>query len=245
MIPARNLGLEAIALDTIDGQQLTPWAVQQFIAMREAARADGVDISIASGFRSVERQTAIWNHKMTGQRTVLDDQGRAIDAASWQQLSATDRIHAVCRYSAIPGLSRHHWGTDLDVYDAHRCQQQGHQLALVACEYDTAGPCYELHCWLKLHAENYGFFFPYRTDMGGVAPEPWHLSFWPESHRMMAQLASPHYRAQLSRLWHEQTIALADRLIADMDALIARYAMTISTPSRPDWLQRVAVKAPT
>lgn len=237
-----DFAIEPKTLVSIDNHQLTPLALQHFIAMRDAAQLDGVTISIASGFRSVQRQAVIWNRKITGQRSVLDDQGRAIDADSWQRLSATDRIHAVCRYSAIPGLSRHHWGTDLDVYDANRCQQQGHQLALVASEYDYNGPCHELHCWLREYAEHYGFFFPYRTDKGGVAPEPWHLSFWPESHRMMAQLASPQSVAQLSTLWREQHVALADRLIENMNKLVSRYALTISAPCQLDRLQQVAAQ---
>ena len=45
------------------------------------------------------------------------------------QLSPAERIEAILRWSALPGASRHHWGTDLDLIDAHAIQPGGHQRA--------------------------------------------------------------------------------------------------------------------
>jgi len=33
-------------------------------------------------------------------------------------LRASEKIASILRWSALPGTSRHHWGTDLDIIDA-------------------------------------------------------------------------------------------------------------------------------
>src|SRR5262245_15388616 len=45
-------------------------------AMRESARADGIELEVVSTFRSFDRQTAIWNAKFSGARPLLDRESR-------------------------------------------------------------------------------------------------------------------------------------------------------------------------
>jgi hypothetical protein len=47
-----------------------------------------------------------------------------------------------------------------------------------------------------MHA--YGFFRPYATDRGGVAPEPWHLSHAAVAKRAQAALSVDNLRAILA-----------------------------------------------
>lgn len=35
--------------------------------------------------------------------------------------------------------------------------------------------------WVETHAAGFGSFRPYRDDLGGVLPEPWHWSYAPVS----------------------------------------------------------------
>ncbi|MCE0494476.1 M15 family metallopeptidase [Vibrio salinus] len=139
-----------------------------------AANRDGFDFHIASGFRSFEQQLTIWNGKYSGQRTVLDSNSHPVDIFT---LNAEDKIHAIMKWSALPGTSRHHWGTDFDVYDRAGLPD-GVTMKLEPWEYlqSHQKPFYQ---WLVKHAVTYGFYFPYEQDLGGVAIEPWHLSYRP------------------------------------------------------------------
>lgn len=149
-----------------------PWEV-----LCAAATAAGFSLSIVSAHRSFARQAQIWNAKLNGSRPVLDAQCQLLDLG---ELEPLDRIKAVMRWSALPGASRHHWGTDVDIYDA-RAVPADYQVQLLPDEYQGQGPFAPMMAWLKdyLNATEAGFFFPYQVDRGGVAPEPWHLSYQP------------------------------------------------------------------
>jgi len=128
-----------------------------FLAMREAARRDGIDLQAASSFRDFDRQLTIWNAKFRGERPLLDRSGQLLNVAS---LSAAQRIEAILIWSALPGASRHHWGTDLDVYDAAALHDRA-RLQLTPEEYGGAGPFAALTAWLDQHMHRFGFFRPY------------------------------------------------------------------------------------
>src|ERR1700683_1405996 len=89
-------------------------AVESALAMRAAARAAGIELAIVSSFRDFDRQLAIWNAKYSGERQLLDRAGRALQHA---ELNAQALVDAILIWSALPGASRHHWGTDVDVID--------------------------------------------------------------------------------------------------------------------------------
>lgn len=143
-------------------------------------------MNIASGFRSLERQLAIWNRKWRGEVSLLDKTGSELDVSS---LSELEKLQAILHWSALPGASRHHWGTDFDIYDANGFIDSDSRLQLLPAEYcDPQGPCYALWLWLTEHAHGYGFFFPYARYQGGVAQEPWHLSYRPIASQLQQQL---------------------------------------------------------
>lgn len=157
----------------LHGEVLDAWDV-----LAAAALAEGFHLTVASGFRSFERQLAIWNAKLLGEREVLDDQGSPLDLKS---LSPIEAIKSVMRWSALPGASRHHWGTDVDIYDAAALPED-YALQLVPEEYQADGPFGPCMGWLRGYLagdSSPDFFFPYAEDGGGVAPEPWHLSYRP------------------------------------------------------------------
>lgn len=150
-------------------------AAEALMAMRSAAASAGFDLKAVSCWRDFARQRRIWNAKCRLERPLLDAQGAVIDGHA---LEPRARIEAILRWSAIPGASRHHWGTDCDVYDRAALADPA-ALRLVPEEYAPGGPCAPLHAWLQRHMHDYGFYQPYRTDRGGVCPEPWHLSYAP------------------------------------------------------------------
>jgi LAS superfamily LD-carboxypeptidase LdcB len=150
--------------------------VQPFLALQADALDAGFELAIASGYRSFERQLAIWNDKATARRPVLDSQGRPLDIST---LSEWQLCQAILRWSALPGASRHHWGSDIDIYD-RRAVAKGYQVQLTAAEVADDGPFGPMHQWLDQQlSEGFGrgFFRPYQNDTGGIAPERWHLSY--------------------------------------------------------------------
>lgn len=92
-------------------------ATKAFLAMQKAAATAGFKLMPASSFRDFSRQQIIWNEKFAGVRTVNDAENRPLDVSG---LSEAERCQAILRWSAIPGASRHHWGTEVDYYDPFR-----------------------------------------------------------------------------------------------------------------------------
>lgn len=140
----------------------------------KAAAENGFELAIASAFRDFNRQLTIWNEKALGKRPVLDNDGLPIDMSV---LSEDERVFAIMRWSAIPGASRHHWGTDIDIYD-RAALPAGYKLQLTGDETKSGGLFEPMHKWLDTCIENqqgFDFFRPYKGRKG-VAEEPWHLS---------------------------------------------------------------------
>ncbi len=149
--------------------------IAPFATLRAAAARSGIDLRIASGFRDFDRQLGIWNGKFRGERPMQDRAERRLDALT---LTPAERVRAISWWSALPGASRHHWGTDFDVFDAAACPA-GYRPQLVALEYAPGGVFHRLTTWLDEHMHAFGFFRPFGADRGGVLPESWHLSYAP------------------------------------------------------------------
>lgn len=201
-------------------------------ALQAAAAAAGLELAVASAFRDFDRQLAIWNRKFSGAATLYNEYGEALDASS---LSVGEKVHAILTWSALPGASRHHWGTDLDVYDPRWFAATQQPLQLIAAEYEGSGPCAELACWLRQHAADYGFFLPYQQYRGGVAAEPWHLSYAPLATVAQAQ----HNVAVLADALAPAPLLGKDFVLAQLDEIYQRYISNICLPDAQDstvWL---------
>jgi LAS superfamily LD-carboxypeptidase LdcB len=197
--------------------RLWPATAVAFMAMQQAARADGIKLTLASSYRSFDRQLLIWNEKFTGLRPVLDADSRPLDVTA---LNDEARIHAILRWSALPGTSRHHWGTDMDIY-APDLLPSGQTLQLEPWEYSPSGYFADLTRWLDSHMQEYGFCRPFAHDHGGVAVEPWHLSDSSESLRMSQFLTLEALAACLQ----QSAIAGKACILAHLPALWQRYIL--------------------
>jgi LAS superfamily LD-carboxypeptidase LdcB len=168
------------------GHRLQVEVAQAFSKMQQAAAADGVDCQIASSYRSFAQQQIIWQKKWLGEKILLDINEQILP---FNSLSDEQKLEAILTWSALPGASRHHWGTDLDVYDQQSIRRSGQALQLIQQEYLRAdGPCYRLNQWLDQHANQFGFNRPYAIYVGGVAAEPWHLSYTAIANQMSITL---------------------------------------------------------
>lgn len=200
-------------------------AVAPLLKLREAARIAGFDVALVSGYRGYDRQLSIWNRKVSGELAVLDSNGAPIDINT---LAPRALVFAILRWSALPGASRHHWGSDIDVYDAANTPLD-YQVQLIPAEVNPGGMHGALHAWLDEQiADNtsLGFFRPYDIDRGGVAPERWHLSYAPLSSRFARELT----RDVLRDTVHEGQMLLKDVVLAELDEIYERFVVNVSEP---------------
>lgn len=196
--------------------------VAPFLSMRRAAHADGFDLRAASSFRDFSRQLAIWNDKFSGRRPMLDMSGRRIEVGG---LGAQERIEAILLWSALPGASRHHWGTDVDLIDA-QAVPPGYVVQLTPEEFAPGGPFAPLAEWLELNAPRFGFFRPFRGVRSAVQPEPWHFSFAPTAENARRNLRPTVLHQALSGA----PLLGKDEVLARLDELHARYVGAIDWP---------------
>jgi LAS superfamily LD-carboxypeptidase LdcB len=197
-------------------------AAAPFMNLRRAALTAGFDLTPVSSFRDFERQLSIWNAKFCGERPLYDAAGRALDAS---QLSPAERVEAILHWSALPGASRHHWGTDLDLIDANAIEQ-GYRVELTAAEFGATGPFAPLAEWLEIHAPRFGFFRPFRGVLSGVQAEPWHYSFAP--------LAEPARRSLTPAVLRAALVAAPllgkEPVLERLEELHSRYVAAIDWP---------------
>ncbi len=124
---------------------------------------------IVSAARNFEAQRAIWDGKWTG-RIKVD--GVSLARAVPEPVARGRRI---LRFSSMPGTSRHHWGTDVDITSLEN-------------RYFESGPGKQLLTWLEKNAGRYGFCRPYSAGRSeGYHEERWHWSYRPASAPLLAE----------------------------------------------------------
>jgi LAS superfamily LD-carboxypeptidase LdcB len=198
-------------------------AVTSFLAMRDAAAAVGLDLAAASSFRDFDRQVLLWNRKWRGERPLLDRSGQPIDPAT---LDDARKVDAILCWSAIPGGSRHHWGTDVDVIDA-AALPPGYQVQLVAAEYAEDGVFGRLGAWLGANMARFGFHRPYSSPGCGAGVEPWHLSYWPVSSAALEAFTLPVLRAAVA----SSDMLGKAQVLERLPEIYTRFVLAVDRPS--------------
>lgn len=160
-----------------DHIKLTPSTSEAFKKLAAKAKEDAnLDLEVASGYRDFSRQNLIFSEKFLGKRVILDKNEVPLDLTN---ISDEAKIRAILYFSAIPGLSRHHFGTDIDIYAKNLLPPDG-KLELTNIEY-SVGPQAPLSAWLKENMKDFGFFLPYSKKSDLISNELWHLSFYEEA----------------------------------------------------------------
>jgi len=218
------LGRSDAHIIEIDGARVHRAIKGPLEQLRCDARVAGFDLAVASGFRDFDRQLLIWNNKIEGRRPLLDDNGNRLDPAV---MAPEALIHAVLRFSALPGASRHHFGTDIDVYD-RASLGPGQTLQLTPQECADGGCMAPFHRWLDEYlAHDRGFYRPYVSGLG-VSPEPWHLSFRP----IAQPLAAQHSPRLLQAVLAQAPMAMSEVVLRHLPVLYNRYVRVMS-PREP------------
>lgn len=163
--------------------QLQKEVYEAYLRMQLAAKEDGIDLLGVSGYRSFERQKQIWNRKYTRFTQV-------------EGLTPEKAIEKIITYSTIPGTSRHHWGTDLDIID-NGISVTGSLLD--PKKFEKKGPFGALKKWMDEHANTFGFYLVYTDDSSrkGFYYEPWHYTYRPLSKPLLEEYRKLNIRSIL------------------------------------------------
>jgi LAS superfamily LD-carboxypeptidase LdcB len=196
--------------------------VASFLPMRDEAARSGIDLRPVSSFRDFDRQQVLWNRKWRGERPLYDRAGVELDHAA---LSDAQRVDAILCWSAVPGGSRHHWGSDVDVIDA-AAMPEGYQVQLLPSEYAPGGVFARLSQWLDRNMHRYGFHRPYASDRGGAGIEPWHISYAPVARRAIEELSLPVLRRAIA-----SSELLGKELVLDrLPEIYTRFMLAVDSP---------------
>lgn len=155
-----------------DGYRIRKAAYQAFIDMQNEAKKSGIDIRIVSSYRNYDHQKRIWERKY--KQYMADD------------LTPDQAIRKIIEYSTIPGTSRHHWGTDIDIVDGNFIETPN---LLSAANFEEGKPFYDLGLWLTENSKKFDFYIVYTNNENrkGFKYEPWHYSYRPMSCEYLAQ----------------------------------------------------------
>ncbi len=133
-------------------------AASAFEEMADSAALDGIRIFVISATRNHEYQADIWKRK-------------------WESRSGdpVDKALSILEYSSMPGTSRHHWGTDLDINS-------------VEPSYFESGQGAKVYEWMVENAHKFGYFQPYTAQTKGRTgynEEKWHWSYQPIARKLL------------------------------------------------------------
>lgn len=147
-------------------------AYDAFVKMHDAAQKDGIKLNIISSTRNFSSQKSIWEAKWNGERLV-EGKNLATDIKD-----SIERARIILRFSSMPGTSRHHWGTDIDINELND-------------EYFLSGSGKKEYEWLVSNAYKFGYYQPY-TPKGperpnGYEEEKWHWTYLPISKILVKQ----------------------------------------------------------
>lgn len=145
---------------------LIPPVYEAFKKMYEAALADDVKLIITSGHRTFIEQIYEWELRWDNPR---------VDSVFANDV---EKARFVLQYRSMPGTSRHHWGTDID-------------LNSFKLEYFETKEGKKVYDWLKKNAATYGFYQSYtpldEKRPTGYQEEKWHWSYKPLARLMLVE----------------------------------------------------------
>ncbi len=158
-------------------------AAEAFVEMQKSAEKEGIKLFSVSSYRSFDAQQNIWNNKY--------------EKYLKTGLKPEEVIAKIIEYSAYPGASRHHWGTDLDVSDLNFLQPSD---PLNPKHFKKGGVYENLYNWMSINAQKFDFYEVYtnETNRKGFNFEPWHYSYAGLSKPMLQAFLELDFKQHLS-----------------------------------------------
>ncbi len=167
-----------------EGYKLRKKANQAFLKMKSAALKQNIKIKVVSSYRDYKHQNRIWEGKY--------------ERYTASGLSPIKAIHKIIEYSTIPGTSRHHWGTDIDIVDGSVKQPRN---VLLEKHFQDGGPFTRFKTWMDHNANDFGFYLVYTNKKGrkGFKYEPWHYTYAPSSIPMLKEFKKIDIKTELQK----------------------------------------------
>ncbi len=172
-----------------------------------------LELRTASSFRSYEHQRKIWNDKADGKRALRSKTGITL---KYDELNCEEIFWAILNWSSIPGSSRHHWGTDIDIYD-HSQYKDGKVLKLANEEYQGSGPNSKISDALFEH--NDLFYRPY-LDGKSYQMELWHLSHKKQGEKLQSLYTYEMFKKSIEM---DSELLLKEHILKNLSYLYQRY----------------------
>lgn len=177
-----------------------------FEQMAAAAQKEGVILKVISGGRNFNMQKAIWEKKWNTRRpNFKSDKETALD---------------ILKYSSMPGTSRHHWGTDVDINSLEP-------------SYFASGKGKKEYDWLQKNAGSFGFCQTYdnkqTSGRSGYSEEKWHYSYMPISTVLLNQYNAKIVYEEISGFVGSQTAKEVEMIRAYVNG-IAGGCNTLTSP---------------
>lgn len=121
----------------------------------------------------------------------------------------------ILKLSSMPGTSRHHWGTDIDITSVSSSYFRNDKKGII------------LYQWLQKNLPKYGFCQPFNEGRkGGYLPEEWHWSYKPISSQYIAQ-----YKAILDsepdKIIQRLNFTGHDKIT--LESLVKQYVLTVNS----------------
>jgi LAS superfamily LD-carboxypeptidase LdcB len=136
-------------------------AYQAFEQMAAAAAKEGIKLTIISATRTFDAQKAIWEKKWV--------------RSDYVKFPEKERVKEIMKFSSMPGTSRHHWGTDIDINSLEN-------------SYFEKAEGKKLYQWMQANAASFGFYQTYTSKSSGrtgYEEEKWHWSYMPIAEPML------------------------------------------------------------
>lgn len=189
----------------INSMYLRKEAYEAFVQMESAASAEDVDLKLVSATRNFEYQRSFWDAQWSGNITV---NGQNIKETIPDE---EERFNKILEYSAVPGTSRHHWGTDIDINKVNPT-------------YFNGGRGEKEYEWMVNNAASYGFCQTYikKGDDAktGYHEEKWHWSYMPLSRIFLEEYKTLIKDEDIKDFYGEQYVPIEN--------LIQNYVLNIN-----------------
>lgn len=149
--------------DEVQGYKFDSRITGKIRELIAAAKEDGVNLAIISGYRTMDRSRMLYANKVAEYRAMGYDEAAAkVEAARWV---------------APPGTSEHHSGLAMDIVSADYYTKYSDLVE--AFENDPEA------VWLKENCARFGFILRFpkdKTGITGINFEPWHFRYVGEEH---------------------------------------------------------------
>ena len=211
-------GISSVGLENFlpENVSVASIIIPDLIKLKECAKKAGFNLHIESAYRSFDKQLSIWNRKASGELPLLDKTGKKINTpiADPETLMQT-----ILFWSLLPGCSRHHFGTDIDVVDANSIPEN-YEVQLTPEECNTLFS--KFHSWLSDTIESnrsFGFSRVFIHSKGLVQEELWHLSHLPTAKKIQEKFSE----TELTQILEKSSLACKEVVLSHLDFILDNY----------------------